>query len=261
MTFSIVQTVVGNGEDGSPSKSNIWFINTGGPPESRRAEVHVIPLEDSGTFDVKQPKTREVENPRESSQLSFPLAATKCQVLVWSWGKEKKKKKAKRKQRSIIWIMFLSASQLLTPPNTTTTTTTLHSPFGSSSRPPGRNLLWFTTTHSTFYIHNPRLQQAHTHTRSPARLANWGKVGILLGWVSKWTSIEFPTVFLCDIVCPNIVHLEWKRGWSCMGNIISKATAAILAEYQCYSQILIPYSTIVWVWYQRTKVIAQGKVW
>lgn len=46
-----------------------------------------------------------------------------------------------------------------------------------------------------------------------------------------------------------------------MGNIISKATAAILAEYQCYSQILIPYSTIVWVWYQRTKVLAQGEVW
>lgn len=27
------------------------------PPESRRVEVHVIPLEDSGTFGVKEPKT------------------------------------------------------------------------------------------------------------------------------------------------------------------------------------------------------------
>lgn len=171
-------------------------------------------------------------------------------------GKKKSKKKAEEHHLNNVSVSFSA-----TNPPTTTTTTTLHSPFGSSSCPPGRNLLWFTTTHSTFYMHNTRLQHARQPARSPARLANWGKVEILLGWISKWTSIEFPTVFLCDIVCPNIVHLEWKRGWSCMGNIISKATAAILAEYQCYSQILIPYSTIVWVWYQRTKVIAQGKVW
>lgn len=51
----------------------------------------------------------------------------------------------------------------------------------------------------------------HTHARSPSCLVNWGKVEILLGWISKWTSIEFPTVFLYDIVCPNIVHLKWKE--------------------------------------------------
>lgn len=68
--LSIVRVAVGNSEDGSPSKSNIWFINIGAP-ESRRAEVHVILSEDSGTFDTKEPKTRTVENPHESSQLSL----------------------------------------------------------------------------------------------------------------------------------------------------------------------------------------------
>ncbi len=51
---------------------------------------------------------------------------------------------------------------------------------------------------------------AHTRARSPSCPLNWGKAEILLGWISKWTSIEFPAVFHCDIVCPNIVHLEWK---------------------------------------------------
>lgn len=63
------------------------------------------------------------------------------------------------------------------------------------------------------------------------------------------------------IYCVLIQCIWNEKRWSCMGNIISKATAAILAEYQCYYQILIPYSTIVWFWYQRTKVRAQGEVW
>ncbi|KAK1885367.1 tRNA-specific 2-thiouridylase MnmA, partial [Dissostichus eleginoides] len=33
----------------------------------------------------------------------------------------------------------------------------LHSPLGSSSRPPGRNLLQFTATHSMLSMHNPQL--------------------------------------------------------------------------------------------------------
>lgn len=56
--LSIVGMALGNSEVGSPSKSNIWFINTGAPV-SRRAEVHVIPPQDSGTFDSKRAKDEE----------------------------------------------------------------------------------------------------------------------------------------------------------------------------------------------------------
>lgn len=56
--------------------------------------------------------------------------------------------------------MFLSAFHLHSP-TTTPPSILLHSPLGSSSCPPGRNLLRFTATHSTLYIH---IAHIHTHT-------------------------------------------------------------------------------------------------
>lgn len=55
--------------------------------------MRVIPLEDSGTFDAKEPKRRKVESPGELSQLL---------LVPLDFRKKMSKKKGKNKKRNIV---------------------------------------------------------------------------------------------------------------------------------------------------------------
>ncbi len=102
-------------------------------------------------------------------------------------------------------------------------------------------------------MHNSHLhhmyKHAHTHTRTCQITITSGEFRESRNFTVLDFKVKIDRIPHCSSViqCILIQCICNEKGWSCMGNIISKATAAILAEYQCYSQILIPYSSIVWV--------------
>lgn len=162
--------------------------------------------------------------------------------------------------------MFVSASQPLppTPSPQTPLLSILHPPRGSSSRPPGRNLLRFTATCSMLDIHKPRLhttvQRRHTHIRSPSRFVKSEIEEILLGWISKWALIEFSSVSLCDIVCPNVAAFGTKMDGLAWKRLFQRPLLLFCLNINATLRFWSHTARLYGVWYQRTKVIAQGEV-
>lgn len=111
------------------------------------------------------------------------------------------------------------------------------------------------TLHTPSMLYTTRVCM-HMHARSPSCLVDCGEVEILLGWISKWTLIEFPTVFLCDTLRPNVVHLKWK-GMVVHGKHYFKDGC----WYFGWISTFCPVDPIQHYWYQRTKVTASGEVW
>lgn len=68
------------------------------------------------------------------------------------------------------------------------------------------------------------------------------------------------TVFICDIPRPNMMHLKWKGGWSYVEKK-KHPFKGYCCYFGCVSTLRRRFPSTVWVWYPRTKVVAQGEVW
>lgn len=98
----------------------------------------------------------------------------------------------------------------------------------------------------------------HWRARSPSRFL----VKLMFCFFfPKWTSIEFPTASICDIARPNMMHLKWKGRMVLRGNK-KKKKHPFKGHCCCFGCVsTLRRRSSVWVWYPRTKVVAQGEVW